>query len=711
MKLFVRPGDATLDLEGSSVPVREVIEAAGLEKKALAVRVAGVNLTLADTIDASLAEGPTMVDGTERQVVGGGAAGDGGDGTVPEGAILVDVLTRDGPEGLDVLRHSTAHVLADAVLRLYPGARLTIGPSIADGFYYDIDFSGAKGSPGIDDLPRIEEEMQKIVKADHEFRRDVTSPEQAKERLRGTDDRFKVEIIDEYAAKGVEQFSFYGHGDFEDLCRGPHLPRTGMIGAFKLTSISGTNWRAIETNPPLTRIYGTAFWTPKLLKVHLKNLEERKKRDHRRLGEDLELFSFQKEAPGAPFWHPKGATIYGALQAYCREKYPLAGYEEVVAPLILSEELWHRSGHWDNFRENMYFTRTGHHHTGHEGGDAEPSAEGETKKGKGGEEQQYAVKPMNCPGHCLIFKDRRRNYHDLPMRLAEYSQLHRFERAGALHGLMRVRSFAQDDAHIYCSRDQLADEIAACIALQREVYRDLGFCDWSVKLATRPAKRVGDDAMWDEAEAALAASLDAAGLAYELLPGEGAFYGPKIEFHIHDCLGRSWQCGTAQVDFSMPARFELKYQTRENTYETPVMIHRAVLGSFERLIGILIEHYAGEFPLWLSPEQVRVLPIRDGAHEETARDVVARLRRERVRVALDAGSDLRKRIKSAGKARVPYLVVIGDEEVETGRLAVRHRKKQDLGTFTLDELVVRLRDEIDSRARLPVGIDVTEEEN
>src|SRR3954449_9056509 len=497
----------------------------------------------------------------------------------------IEIVTPGRPDALDVLRHDTAHVLATAVLDLWPGTKVSIGPPIADGFYYDFEFPDGF-RPSESDLERIEERMASHVEADEPFERSEISAADAIERFAAEEQPYKVELIEDLNRdEGTETVSLYQNGPFVDLCRGPHGPSTGRIKAFKLNSVAGAYWRGDENRQMLTRIYGTAFFSKKELAEHLELIEQARARDHRRLGPQLGLFTLLPDAPGMPFWLPNGTVLLRLVEREVRRQLTRGGYEEIKTPQVLDEELWHRSGHWDNYAENMFFTQV--------------------------EDRRFALKPMNCPGACLVYGSERHSYRDLPLRLAEFGRVSRNEREGVLHGLLRVRAFTQDDAHVYCTEDQITDEVASICEAIDELYARFGFDDVKVELSTRPEKSMGSEEQWEKSEAALKEALDRQGREYELNPGDGAFYGPKIDFHITDALGRSWQCGTCQLDFQMPERFELYFTDNEDEQQRPVMIHRALLGSMERFAGILIEHYAGRFPVWLAPVQAIVLPISD----------------------------------------------------------------------------------------------------
>ncbi|MCK9377790.1 MAG: threonine--tRNA ligase [Syntrophobacterales bacterium] len=580
----------------------------------------------------------------------------------------VEILTSKAPESLELIRHSTAHLLAHAVKRLYPGAKVGIGPVIEDGFYYDF-WVDKPFTP--EDLPAIEAEMRKIVAEGVEVVREDLERDAAVARFQAMGEPLKVEIVS--SIPSGELIGGYRQGDFYDLCRGPHVPSTSKLKAFKLLSIAGAYWRGDERNQMLSRIYGTAFHTQKELDEHLTRLEEAKARDHRKLGKELGLYSFHPEAPASPFFHPKGTQVYNELVTYIRELYFKYGYSEVITPQILDVALWKTSGHYDNYAENMYFTTA--------------------------EEREYAVKPMNCPGHCLMFGSQKHSYRDLPIRYADFGRLHRYERSGVTHGLTRVRTFCQDDAHIYCTPDQIKAEMADFLALLKEVYDTFGFDGMRVALSTRPEKRLGSDAIWDAAETALSEALNEAGMPFTLNPGEGAFYGPKIEFQILDALKRPWQLGTLQVDYMLPERFDLNYTQADGSEGRPIMLHRAILGSLERFMGILVEHTAGAFPAWLAPVQVAVLPITDRAHAFST-EAAAAAKALGLRADLDLRNEsLKAKIRDAQLAKVPYMLVIGDREAEAGTVSVRHRHRGDLGVQALDGFLATLSGEVRSRQR------------
>jgi threonyl-tRNA synthetase len=582
---------------------------------------------------------------------------------VPDGAEIA-ILTDGAPDSLDLIRHDAAHVMATAVTELYPGTKVSIGPAIESGFYYDFDFpEGVKVTDA--DLERIEERMRDHIAADEPFERTDVTVEEAERRFADEGQDYKVELIQDLASRnGVRTVSLYRNGPFTDLCRGPHAPSTGRIKAFKLLSLAGAYWRGDEHNRMLTRIYGTAFFSKPELDKYLDSLEQARARDHRRLGPQLGLFQLRPESPGMPFYLPNGTVVVNEIQRVVRAQLDKRGYAEIKTPNLLDVELWHRSGHWDNYRENMFFT--------------------------GDEHRQYALKPMNCPGACLVFGSERRSYRDLPLRLAEFGLCTRNEREGVLHGLLRVRAFTQDDAHVYCTEDQIVPEVRDITEAIDELYAQFGFDDVRVELSTRPDKSIGTDEQWSEAETALAKALDEMGREYQVNEGDGAFYGPKIDFHITDALGRSWQCGTVQVDFSMPQRFDLTYTTADDEQRTPVMIHRALLGSIERFLGILIEHHAGEFPVWLAPVQARVLPIAD-RHAGYAARVREQLRGAGVRADVDERSEsVGRKIRDAELQKVPFMLVVGDEEERSTGVSVRRHKEGDLGLMPLPDAADRI---------------------
>ncbi|MDI6631373.1 MAG: threonine--tRNA ligase [Bacillota bacterium] len=578
----------------------------------------------------------------------------------------IEFLTFADEEGREVYRHSSAHILAQAVKRLYPEARLAIGPAISDGFYYDFDVP-RPFTP--EDLERIEAEMERIIKADLPLVRFELSRQEAREMFRKAGEDYKVEIIEELPPETV--ISCYRQGEFVDLCAGPHVPSTGYIRAVKLLNVAGAYWRGDERNKMLQRIYGTSFPKKSLLEEHLNRLEEAKRRDHRRLGAELDLFSVCEEGPGFPFFHPKGMVLRNELESFWREEHRRRGYQEIRTPILLRRGLWERSGHWDHYKENMYFTAI--------------------------DKQPYAIKPMNCPGCILLYQRRVHSYRELPIRMGEMGLVHRHELSGVLHGLMRVRSFTQDDAHIFCREDQVKDEILGIIGIVDYFYREVFGFDYHVELSTKPEKAMGDDAIWDLATAALREALEARNFSYKVNEGDGAFYGPKIDFHLRDCLGRTWQCGTIQLDFLMPEKFDLFYIGEDGERHRPVMLHRVVFGSLERFIAILTEHFAGAFPVWLAPVQVRVLPIAD-RHAAYAAEVTRFLEEAGVRVELDARSEkVNYKIREAQVQKVPYMLVVGDKEAAGRTVAVRHRAEGDLGSITPEAFRERILEEIRSR--------------
>jgi len=556
------------------------------------------------------------------------------------GEPAVEIITLKDDEGLEVMRHSCAHIMAEAICSIWPDTMLVYGPTVEDGFYYDVD----RDEPiRPDDFERIEEKMRQIIEADKPFVRKEMSRGEALERMAG--DKYKTDNINR--AEG-DTISFYSQGDgFTDLCRGPHLPSTGKVGSFKIMSVAGAYWHGDPTQKMLQRVYGTAWRTQKELEQHLRRLEEAKKRDHRVLGRQLDLFSFHDAGPGFAFIHPKGMVIWNQIVEFWRGVHRKYGYEEVKTPIILNEELWHRSGHWDNYKENMYFTDV--------------------------DEVTYAIKPMNCPGGCLVYKSSQHSYREFPMRVAELGLVHRHEASGVMHGLFRVRQFTQDDAHIFCTPEQIESEIVGVIELTLELYRAFGFEDFHIELSTRPEKHIGSDEIWEISTGALKDALAHKNIEYKINEGDGAFYGPKIDFHISDCLKRSWQLGTIQLDFSMPQRFEMVYTDRDNTEKAPVMIHRAVLGSFERFIGILIEHYAGAMPLWLAPEQVRILPISEKTNDY-AEIVYRKLKDADLRSTLDLSNEkIGAKIAKSHSEKLPYMLVVGPKEAQSESVNVRIR--------------------------------------
>ena len=587
---------------------------------------------------------------------------------VIDGDAAVAIITARDPEGLEIIRHSTAHLMAQAVKELFPEAQVTIGPAIENGFYYDFSYTRAF-TP--EDLKAIEARMDELVKKNIPIVREEMPREEAIDFFKALGEHYKAEIISSIPAGEV--ISLYRQGDFVDLCRGPHVPSTGCLKVHHLMKVAGAYWRGDSKIEMLQRIYGTAWATKDEQKAYLEMLAEAEKRDHRRLGRELDLFHLQDEAPGMVFWHAKGWALWQVIEQFMRRVYQDNGYEEVKAPQLLDRSLWERSGHWAKYRDNMFTTES--------------------------ENRYYALKPMNCPGHIQIFNSKLRSYRDLPLRIGEFGQCHRNESSGSLHGLMRVRGFTQDDGHIFCTEDQILAECEAFTALVQKVYKTFGFTDIAYKVATRPAMRIGEDAVWDKAEHALMASLDALGIKYEVLVGEGAFYGPKIEYHLKDCLGRSWQCGTVQVDFQMPGRLGAEYVAEDNSRKIPVMLHRAILGSLERWIGMLIEEFAGAFPVWLAPIQCAVTSITDnqGAY---AKDVAAKLHAAGLRVQTDLRSEkINYKIRELSLQKLPYILVVGEKEAQTGTVSVRARGGENLGVMSLDAFIERISTENRERTR------------
>ncbi|MES3024194.1 MAG: threonine--tRNA ligase [Pseudomonadota bacterium] len=595
------------------------------------------------------------------------------DGKVVDTSHLIEqnadlaIITDKDPEGLDVIRHSTAHLLAYAVKELFPEAQVTIGPVIENGFFYDFSY---KRPFTPEDLAAIEKKMTELVKKDEKVTRSVMPRDEAVAYFKSIGEHYKAEIISSIPAG--EDVSLYAEGAFTDLCRGPHVPNTGKLKVFKLMKLAGAYWRGDSKNEMLQRVYGTAWAKKEDQELYLHNLEEAEKRDHRKLGKQLDFFHFQDEAPGLVFWHPKGWSIWQQVEQYMRHKYQVNGYQEVKAPQILDRTLWEKTGHWENYRENMFSTDS--------------------------ENRSYALKPMNCPGHVQIYNAGMRSYRDLPVRYGEFGQCHRNEPSGALHGIMRVRGFTQDDGHIFCTEEQIEGEVTAFHAQAMEVYGDFGFSNIDVKLALRPDNRIGSDEVWDVAEESLRSALRACGVSWTELPGEGAFYGPKIEYHLKDSLGRPWQVGTMQVDFSMPGRLGAEYKASDDTKKVPVMLHRAIVGSLERFIGILIENCAGAMPLWLAPVQLAVLNISD-AQADYAKELAAKLIKSGFRVHLDLRNEkITYKIREHSVQKLPYILVIGDKERDANTVAVRARGNIDLGVMSVDAFVERLKHEIDTKA-------------
>ncbi|BFM16477.1 threonine--tRNA ligase [Maricurvus nonylphenolicus] len=582
----------------------------------------------------------------------------------------LSILTAKDEDGLEIIRHSCAHLLGHALKQLYPDAKMAIGPTIENGFYYDIDLDHMLTD---EDVEKLEKRMLELAKTNYDVVKKKVSWQEARDTFESRGESYKMEILDRDIAKD-DQPGLYHHEEYIDMCRGPHVPNMKFCHHFKLMRVSGAYWRGDSDNKMLQRVYGTAFADKKALKAHLRFLEEAVKRDHRKLGKKFDLFHLQEEATGMVFWHPKGWAIYTAVEEYMRRVQRDNGYQEIKTPQIVDRTLWEKSGHWDKFRENMFTVES--------------------------ESRDYAVKPMNCPCHIQVFNQGLKSYRDLPLRLAEFGSCHRNEASGTLQGIMRVRGFTQDDAHIFCSEDQIQEEVSVFTDLLYSVYEDFGFSDVIIRLSTRPEQRVGSDADWDKAEKALADALDSKGLAFEYLPGEGAFYGPKIEFSLKDCLGRVWQCGTIQVDFSMPGRLDAQFVAEDGSRQTPVMLHRAILGSFERFIGILIEHYEGAFPTWLAPEQVVIMNITDN-QAEYVQKVEETLRNKGFRVVSDLRNEkIGFKIREHTIQKVPYLVVVGDKEVENGTVNVRTRKAEDLGSMSLDSFVAHLEGDVANHGRI-----------
>ena len=578
----------------------------------------------------------------------------------------VSIVTDKDPEGLEIIRHSTSHLMAQAVKELYPQAQITIGPVIENGFYYD--FSLPKHLTN-EDLPLIEKKMDEIVKRDLPIVREEMDRDEAVKYFNSIGEHYKAEIIGSIPAG--ETISLYRQGDYVDLCRGPHVPSTGRLRVHKLMKLAGAYWRGDSKNEMLQRIYGTAWAKKDDMAAYLYMLEEAEKRDHRRLGQELDLFHFQEEAPGLIFWHARGWALWQQVEQYMRRVYQDNGYQEVKAPQLLDRSLWEKSGHWSKYKENMFTTES--------------------------ENRYYALKPMNCPGHIQIFNSAVRSYRDLPIRYGEFGACHRNEPSGSLHGLMRVRGFTQDDGHIFCTEDQILSECTAYTKLVQKVYADYGFTDISYKIATRPEKRIGDDATWDKAEKALMDALDASGIKYDILPGEGAFYGPKIEYHLRDSLGRGWQCGTIQVDFQMPSRLGAEYVTESNGRATPVMLHRAIVGSLERFIGMLLEHYAGQLPPWLAPVQVAVANITDD-QADYAQEVVSMLKKAGLRAEADLrNGKITYKIRELSLQKLPYILVVGAKEKAEGKVAVRVRGGKDLGAMSVEDFIKLVQEDVATR--------------
>lgn len=603
----------------------------------------------------------------------GGQVGSGEDAKLVDTDYLIEqdaelsIVTGKDAAGLDIIRHSTAHLLAYAVKELFPDAQVTIGPVIENGFYYDFSY---KRPFTPEDLEAIEMRMAELAAKNEPVQRKVVSRDEAVKYFKDIGEHYKAEIIESIPAD--QDVSLYTEGAFTDLCRGPHVPRTGVLKHFKLMKVAGAYWRGDSNNEQLQRIYGTAWATKDELKNYLNMLEEAEKRDHRKLGKELDLFHVDEHAPGVVFWHPKGWALWQQVEQYMRAVYQNNGYLEVKGPQLLDKSLWEKTGHWDKYRENMFVTES--------------------------EKREYALKPMNCPGHLLIFKQGVKSYRDLPLRYGEFGQCHRNEPSGGLHGIMRVRGFTQDDGHIFCTEDQILDECVAFTTLLQKVYKDFGFTDIIYKVATRPEQRIGSDEIWDKAEHALIESLQRSGCEYVIAPGDGAFYGPKIEYTLKDAIGRQWQAGTMQVDFSMPQRLDAEYVAETGERKFPVMLHRAIVGSLERFIGVLVEHYAGAMPTWLAPHQVAVLNITD-AQADYVKSVANALQKEGLRVAMDLRNEkVNYKIREFAMQKVPYIIVVGDKEMAQGKVAVRARGNQDLGVMSLDEFIEKVHAEVKNNA-------------
>ncbi|RRS07025.1 threonine--tRNA ligase [Pseudoalteromonas sp. J010] len=584
-----------------------------------------------------------------------------------ENDAALEIITAKDDDGLEIIRHSCAHLIGHAVKQLFPGAKMAIGPTIDNGFYYDVDLDHSLTQ---EDLEAIEKRMLELAKTNYDVVKKKVSWQEARDAFEARGETYKMEILDENIAKD-DRPGLYHHEEYVDMCRGPHVPNMKFCHHFKIMKVAGAYWRGNSENKMLQRIYGTAWADKKQLKAYLKRLEEAEKRDHRKIGKALDLWHWQEEAPGMVFWHNDGWSIYRELEDFVREKLREYQYEEVKGPLMMDRGLWEKSGHWDKYSDAMFTTES--------------------------EKREYAIKPMNCPGHVQIFNQGLKSYRDLPLRMAEFGCCHRNEPSGALHGLMRVRGFTQDDAHVFCTEEQIMDEVSACIKMVYDTYSTFGFEKIVVKLSTRPEKRIGEDEMWDKAEAALADALKANDIEFEYLPGEGAFYGPKIEFTLYDCLERAWQCGTVQLDFALPGRLGATYVAENNERKTPVMIHRAILGSLERFIGILTEEYAGQFPTWLAPKQVVIMNITD-KQADYVHEVVQKLNKLGIRACADLRNEkIGFKIREHTLKRIPYLLVVGDKEVEQQEVAVRTRTGEDLGKFSIDDFIAKVSEEIKNR--------------
>lgn len=579
----------------------------------------------------------------------------------------LEIITAKDDDGLEIIRHSCAHLIGHAVKQLFPDAKMAIGPTIDNGFYYDIDMEHSLSQ---EDLDAIEKRMLQLAKTNYDVVKKTVSWQEARDAFEARGETYKIEILDENIAKD-DRPGLYHHEEYVDMCRGPHVPNMKFCQHFKIMKVAGAYWRGDSENKMLQRIYGTAWGDKKQLKAYLKRLEEAEKRDHRRIGKALDLWHWQEEAPGMVFWHNDGWSIYRELEEFVREKLREYQYEEVKGPMMMDRSLWEKSGHWDKYSDAMFTTES--------------------------EKREYAIKPMNCPGHVQIFNQGLKSYRDLPLRMAEFGCCHRNEPSGALHGLMRVRGFTQDDAHVFCTEDQVMDEVSSCIKMVYDTYETFGFEKIVVKLSTRPEKRIGEDDVWDKAEQALADALKANDIEFDYLPGEGAFYGPKIEFTLYDCLDRAWQCGTVQLDFALPGRLGATYVAENNERRTPVMIHRAILGSIERFIGILTEEYAGLFPTWLAPKQVVIMNITD-KQADYVHEIVQKLNKLGIRAAADLRNEkIGFKIREHTLKRIPYLLVVGDKEVEQQEVAVRTRTGEDLGKFNVDDFVAKISEEIKNR--------------
>ena len=582
---------------------------------------------------------------------------------VTENSSFSIITSENRDKAISILNHSTSHIMAEAIKKVFPDAKFAIGPSIKDGFYYDFE---TKKNVSAEDLRLIEKEMKRIIKEDNRFEKSEVSKEKAKKLFKGNP--YKIELINDIEGNKV---SIYTSGDFADLCSGPHIPSTGKVKAFKLLSVAGAYWRGDEKNKMLVRIYGAAFFSSEELKEHMEKLDLAKRSDHRKIGRDLDIFSFNYEAPGFPFFHPNGMVLMNTILDYWKEEHEKEGYKEIKTPILLSNELWKTSGHWDNYKENMYFVKI--------------------------DENDFAIKPMNCPGTILVYKSNQHSYRELPIRIAELGLVHRHEKSGVLHGLFRVRSFIQDDAHIFCTEDQAKDEVSKVIGLTDRIYKGFGFDKYHLELSTMPDKRIGTDQMWEKAESILKEAIESRGLDYVINEGEGAFYGPKIDFHIQDCLERTWQCATIQLDFAMPEKFDIEYMGEDNIRHRPVMIHRTVLGSIERFVGLLLEHYSGNLPPWLAPVQVIILPISEKFYKYGA-NVYESIKKEDIRVEIDNRVEsLSKKIKQAEIKKIPYMVIIGKNEEKTGTITIRKKIGGDIKEIKLADFMSEFRNVIENK--------------